>query len=88
LRGENKSDTSAYIEGANVHTVEHKLCMSCDVSVVICVLSTAELLKKRLISSHAVEKGFIPLGPREPRILWVTGAIYHGVIRPVSEADH
>ena len=69
MRGEGKSDTSAYIEDANVHTVEHKLYTCYDISV----LSTVELLKKRLISSHAVEKGLIPLGPREPRILWVTG---------------
>jgi len=27
-------------------------------------------------------------GSRAPRILWVTGAIYHGIIRPVIEADY
>jgi len=73
--GEGKSDTSAYIEGANVRTVEHKLFTCCNIFVVICVDNTAELLKNELISSPGVEKELTPLIPTEPRILWITGVI-------------
>ena len=45
LRGEGKSDTSAYIDGTNVYMVEQKLCTCCDIFVVFCVLSTIELVK-------------------------------------------
>ena len=74
--GEVNSDTSAYIGGANVHTVEHKLFTCCDIFVVICVDNTAELLKKRLISSPGVEIDLTPLIPREPRILWIKACTF------------
>jgi hypothetical protein len=45
-------------------------------------------LKKNGNFVSCCKKFLNPLGPTAPRIVWVTAAIYPGVIRPVCEAEH